>query len=493
MRKKYVFITYGSERIKGVQTKAINIAGYLPKEETIVINHGDSSWLKQGGLEVYEINFDTFDSPNNIDDTLRKYLEEADVIIYCDFPTNMALAMSIFWYVYKNLKTPLCICENIYNESQFQDKIYSIFYKLSDLMLLTGLSLFQNYVSKFPKALLIPPFFSDFSNDMSFYKNRIVDNLNIKNKNNKIIFYIAYNQKVFDVSQKIIQSLRGYPVNQVLIATSKPEDQNNRNLENVYTITKKVGISEMRDYILGSDIVVCKFGYQQVIESLSLGKPTIATGDSGLKKSWLDKRIDNVFIYSPQYSQAIQNEITKLIEDENYYKNRVREIRLLHNQKFNGAKISASQIQSIAATKKTSRQQLPKTLLIAFNTKDNLQKIKDILGKEMFILPIIISNRFSERDFGYPKGKKPLVEALQDINLYHRQSFLDPSFSLVLNFSEVAYHGIGPILPFYNDLLMTVEKLLKLSDKIYIVGQEAKIFFDSMINRLGLRGKILCV
>jgi len=493
MRKKYVFITYGSERIKGVQTKAINIAEYLPKQEVLVINHGDSSWLKDAGLDTYDINFDTFDSTSNINRNLKKYLEKASVIIHCDFPTNMPLEATMFWYVYKNLKTPICICENIYNESQFQDKIYSIFYKLSDLMLLTGLGLFQDYVSKFPKALLIPPFFSDFSNDMSFYKNKVIDNLNIKNKNNKIIFYIAYNQKVFDISQKIIESLRGYPVNQVLIATSKPEDQNNLNLENVYAITKKVGISEMRDYILGSDIVVCKFGYQQVLESLSLGKPAIAIGDSGLRKSWLDRRIDNAFIYNPQYSEAIFNELTKLIKDDLYYKNKVEEIKLLHNQKFNGAKMCADAIMKIAQNKSANRPTLQKKLLLSFNTKENLKKIKDIVRKEMFIFPIIVSNRFAERDFGYPKGKKPLVENLQDFDLDNRHDFLDPSFSLLLNFSKVAYHGIGPILPLYDDFLMTLEKLLRLSDKIYIVGQEAKIFFENIIKRLSLKRKIIFV
>lgn len=493
MRKKYVFITYGSERIKGVQTKAINISEYLPKNEVLVINHGDSSWLKDVGLEVYQINFDTFDSPANIDPTLKKYLDQADVIIYCDFPTNMPLEALMFWYVYKNLKTPICICENIYNESQFQGKIYSIFYQLSDLMLLTGLSLFQNYVSKFPKALLIPPFFSDFSNDMSFYKNRVIDNLNIKNKNNKIIFYIAYNQKVFDISQKIIESLRGYPVNHVLITTSKPQQQSNIDLDNLYTITKKVGISEMRDCILGSDIVVCKFGYQQILESLSIGKPTIAVGDSGLKKSWLDRRIDNAFIYNPQYSEAIFNELTKLIKDELYYKNKVEEIKLLHNQKFNGAKMCADAIMKIAQKKSPSRPKLQKKLLLSFNTKENLKKIKDIIRKEMFIFPIIVSSRFAERDFGYPKGKKPLVETLQDLDLYDRQDFLDPSFYLLLNFSKVAYHGIGPILPFYDNLLMTLEKLLKLSDNIYIVGQEAKIFFENIIKRLSLKRKTIFV
>jgi len=37
----YLFFIYGSKRIKGVQTKAINIINFLPREEILIINHGD--------------------------------------------------------------------------------------------------------------------------------------------------------------------------------------------------------------------------------------------------------------------------------------------------------------------------------------------------------------------------------------------------------------------------------------------------------------------
>lgn len=113
----YLFFIYGSKRIKGVQTKAINIINFLPREEVLIINHGDSTWLEKHNLPVINLNYNRFFFPTNTpeDIKLKEYIDSAKVIIFCDFPTNMSLPSLIFWYVYKNLKKPICVFDNIYN------------------------------------------------------------------------------------------------------------------------------------------------------------------------------------------------------------------------------------------------------------------------------------------------------------------------------------------------------------------------------------------
>lgn len=490
MKKKYVFVTYGSKRIKGVQTKVINIAKTLPKDEVIIINHGDNSWIKLSGFEVYNINFNTFDLANKlIDKKLLDYIKEAKMVIFGDFPTNMLLELMIFWHTYKNTNIPICICDNIYNSSQFKNKIYSLFYSLSDLMLLSGLNMFQPYLKNFPKAKLIPPFFSAPNNNQKFYRKMLLQEANVPDRGQKIIFHIAYNEKVFNLVKKIITNLKYTNIIHIVIApTSMAIDQNK--FKNTYLLTKKIDEEIIGHYIFASDIIICKFGYQQLIESLSLFKPTIAVGDSGLKKFWLDKNLSKAFLYFPTYSKKLVQHLEKLIIDENYYLKTINLIKNLHNGTYDGAKRAANIIKSFK--KPNKRRVLPaKKLLLSFNTKSNLIKIKKIIKNELFIFPVIISNKFAERDFEYTKTSNPQVDNLSKFSYIDNQDYLDSSFSMIFSFSPIAYHSLGPVLPYVNLIIKTIEKLIQESQKIYLVGPEAQIFFKNIILRLKAQFKVI--
>jgi|YNPBryunderm2012_1023409.scaffolds.fasta_scaffold02378_3 hypothetical protein len=483
----YLFFIYGSKRIKGVQTKAINIINFLPREEVLIINHGDSTWLEKHNLPVINLNYNRFFFPTNTpeDIKLKEYIDSAKVIIFCDFPTNMSLPSLIFWYVYKNLKKPICVFDNIYNTKQFKEKLYNIFYHLADLILLTGINYFQSYLKKFKKAVLIPPFFEAYNQDTSFYRNKVAETFKIKNKERKNILYIAYNEKVFNFVKKMISKIDFSDINHLLITPSHINDDElsllrEKNKENIYLIKEKLNQNEIRDLILASDIVITKFGYQQVLEVLSLQKPLITVADSGLKKNWLDKNIANTFPFFPKFNYYCLNYFKKLIKDEIFYKKIVSKIEKLHNNEFNGAKIAASEIIKLKNKKITKRFSPQKTLIIAFNTKKNIQKVKKVIEKEIFALPIIISNRFAERDFDYPKGKKPLLEKLENFNFCIKDEIINNSFSFILNFSPIAYHGFSMIYPYLDQISKLILNLMERSDKIYFIGPETRAFFYSI-------------
>lgn len=481
--KKYIFVTYGSTRIKGVQTKAINIAKYLPPEEVLIINHGDSSWLKASKLDVYEMNFNVFAQPTDIDTTLASYLSNASIIIYCDFPANMMLSYLIFWYAYYKLHIPIVICDNIYRNHQFKLKTYALFYKLCDMMLLTGVSLFQSYLDGFPKSRLIPPYFSNPQSDTNVYRKKLADSLQIKDISRKNILYVTYNRKAFEIGKKIIQASAKLSANHIIITPFDiTENEKNELLTyNSYLITEIIERERMRDFMIGSDIVICKFGYQQLLESLSLGKPTIAVGDSGLKKSWLDTEIQNSFKYYETFNDNLLAHLEKLITDNAYYENSTIRIKKLHNGIFEGGKLSAEFIKQTATKKIREREYIQKKLLVTFNTQENIEKSRKIFKKELFILPIIVTNLFSERDFGYPKGEYPLVKTLDDFSFAEKDNFLNDSFALHISSSPIAYFGFAPVFPFMEDFLSGVEKIVRQSDVIYIVGKEAKSFFHALI------------
>jgi len=488
MTNKYLFITYGSKRIKGVQTKAIHTANFLPKDEVLVINHGDDSWLKHAGLKVYNLNYNAFELPNLYDSIVLKHIKEAKVITFCDFPTNMLMEYLIFYYAYKNLKTPICIFDNIYNSKQLDDKIYSIFYKLSDLMLLSGISYFGSYIQSFKKAIIIPPFFETPTKNEKFYREKLIKQLKIKNENAKIILYIAYNEKVLNITKDILNNLSNQNFYHIVLTTSPKIKLDAKNVE---VVKKEIGRETMRDYILASDLVIAKFGYQQLLEGLSLKKPIIVVGDSGLSKDWLDEEIRSSFFFYKDFSSQLINQIRELLTNDKLYANTLSKIQKLHDGKFDGAKIAASAIKQLAKRQISKRVLPPKIIALTFNTKENLKRLYEVLEKELFVLPIIISERFAERDFGYPKGTKPLVTSLQKLTFTKKAEVINPSSFLLFNFSEQAYHGFAPLFPFTKHLFEVFETMLKISDKVYLVGEEAKSFFKHIIKRLNKNQDII--
>ncbi len=493
MRKFYVFVTYGSLRIRGVQTKAVRISSLLPKDEVLIINHGDSSWLKITGAQIYETNFNSIESSETMDPKLKDILSEAKAVIFCDFPTNMIFSSTIFWYVYSKTNTPLCVCDNIYSNDQFENKIYKIFYKLSDLTLLTGLGMFTEYLSQFPKAKLIPPFFPPFNFGRQYYRE-LLDSAWKINPNQKIVLYVAYNMKVFEISKQISQNLNSPDIYHIIIIPpniNNAEKEKLKKTKNLTVIEREIGYIEMRDLMAGSDIIVCKFGYQQLIESLSLGKPTITIGDSGLGKYWLDKKLQDVFEFFPEYSEKIIDLIKKLIQDNEFYAKTTEKISLTHTGKFDGAVVAAEAVKKLAEKLIPQRLKLSSNVLFAFNTKENIVKAREIIQKELFILPIIISNKFAERDFGYGKENNPLISDLTQFNFAKKLEYLNSSSFLLFEFSEIAYHGIGPLLPHLNLLTMAIEKLMISSEKIFLIGDEANTFFSQMISRNSLQNKVV--
>lgn len=493
--KKYLFITYGNARIKGVQTKAINIAKHLPTEEVLIINHGDSTWLKQTGIDIYDMDFNVFNEPTEIDPKLSTYLENASVLIYCDFPANMPLSYLVFWYAYNKLTVPIVICDNIYSSQQFDLKSYALFYALSDRMLLTGLSVFEKYLNLFPKARLIPPYFSTPNSDSNVYKKKLIESLQIKDTTRKNILYITYNRKAFDVAMQIVLESRHLLINHIII--TPPDitgaEKNELIAANSYLILQKQDIEGVRDLISSCDVVICKFGYQQLLESLSLGKPTITIGDSGLGKTWLDPEIQKCFEYFETYNKDLLMYLEKLVQDADYYANMSADIKNLHNNTFEGGKLSADIIMQEAARKITNRKQIEKKILLTFNTKTNIQKAKEIFNKELFLLPIIITNRFAERDFGYPKGEFPLVDSLHDFSFANSQDILDLSFAMHFQFSPTAYFGLAPLFPFIGNFIAEFKKLIQESSTIYIVGSEAENFFQLMINNAGKKQSVIYI
>ena len=131
----------------------------------------------------------------------------------------------------------------------------------------------------------------------------MAETFKIKNKERKNILYIAYNEKVFNFVKKMISKIDFSDINHLIITPSHINDGELMNLKkknskNIYFIKEKLNQNEIRDLILASDIVITKFGYQQVLEVFSLKKPLIAALIADLRKIGLTKIFQHFPIFS---------------------------------------------------------------------------------------------------------------------------------------------------------------------------------------------------
>src|SRR3990167_7876062 len=139
----HLILTYGEKGMRGVQVRGLRIAQSFSPNEVVIVNDGESEWLKGQGYTVFDYPLKQFISLQRIEkDLFERYKPKS--VIFSDLPTNHITQASIA-IIANNYQVPVIITENYYSKKQFNEYSFKNNIALADLVLLNGLSSFQRF------------------------------------------------------------------------------------------------------------------------------------------------------------------------------------------------------------------------------------------------------------------------------------------------------------------------------------------------------------
>lgn len=466
----YIFITYGSKDIRGVQIRGLRVAEYFDKKDVVFWNSGDGKIIKKEGYRRNAININFLGLIENV-----RFPKNTKAIIFCDLPTNKAYQISVLLAANKK-KIPCVVLDNIYNFSQLKEKSFSNILQYCDCLALNGLSYF-NKAEKFnEKIKIIPPLMKKYAIDEKYIK--LIKNKYKIKENKEIILSIGYNKDTLEKILKIAKVFEKSKPNLVFIIPGnfkKPVSCKN--------VIKVPFLKEKELYCLMhlSNLVISKFAYLQLLEILALKKIVIAVGARGLKPEWLEKSLLGAIPYYPEIDLKSLEAIGKLLDKSSpQRKNLQSKVNRIHDGSMDGGKIIADLIDKAVYAQKKS----DKIILFAVDKKEEIDIAKKVMRDNAFILPVIISAPWfsSIQNFFLKNGSRQLFDFWQG-----EKDILPCSFSLLMNFYPSSFHSFSQILPFYDIMVKNIRKLAEDSDKIIVIGEETELLLKNIL--IGLKYK----
>lgn len=456
----YIFITYGREGMRGVQVRAIRIAQAFPKNEVLFLNSGDDTWLKNFGYNVTAVDLEKFTDPSktNLPDDTR-------CLIFPDLPTNRAGQLAYLLAARKK-KIPVVVVDNLYSAAQLDTKPFKNVLAYADKLYLLGLSFLKDKIVD-PKITLVPPLINKQDTSAQEAKNMVCTEFGYS-PDKPLVLAEVYNREVFEISRQIAEK---YPDVQFIFLGSQEEAF--ANVKPAGT----VGSEKIVSLTLAADLVLCKLGYQQVLEVLALGKPLIVLGsERGLQESWLDPRMKAVLPEYTSFTPELTDLFEKLLLNRDFRKTRLMEIENLHNGSFDAVFTISQGIRTASFSEKI----LPKTVLLAL-LDNNLAAVKKIMKEKQFVLPVLFSYALG----AHAENRRMLQDLkLADVSAETDFPAIRPDFSLIANFSPHSTHSFAQVTPFYEDLYAALKNLLVSADKIIVAGEKTKQYFSELLGMI---------
>lgn len=455
---KYLFISYGLPGWRGVQMRAIKVANEFDKKNVIFWNAYDSNFIKKAGFAVKTIN-QGFKDPEKI------YLpKDLKAVVFADFPTNELSNFAIYLAA-KNKKVPVFVLDNIYRRHQLTEGVYKYFYENSTKLLLNGPSLFQKYAKK---AKIVAPFITYRKSGNE--KDHLLDKFEI-DKKNLIIFGVGYNniilKKIELLHKKISKEL---PVT-TLIAGVENLKESKRVQDIIYL--PFLYQDEFHQYMSGSDIVVTKFGYLQILEALSLAKPVICLGEGGYllrTPNLIDKALQDVIVFDPELkSNSTVNYIRKFYRNYKFREKQTEKIRNLEGGRINGAtEIKRIIEKDLSRKKKIKNRKDKKILILGLNSEfGNVEKDMAKIKGEKCIIHFIMPDK-SDSIMKKRPDEEILNSKIETLFSEQENEMLPHSFKKVYLFSRRRYDGLVDIGSWYYDIVSEIKLLVSKSDMVYI-------------------------
>lgn len=229
-------------------------------------------------------------------------------------------------------------------------------------------------------------------------------------------------------------------------------------------------------------MVLTKFGFLQILESLALGKPTVIVGEAGA----LLQNKDNL---DPLYRKLLETEhlsdteevfkyFEQLIHDTEFRSKKSNDIKRAHDGSLQGAKKAAELIQTLILrnTKRISRKKL------AILVNEEIVEKQAWLKEESGVYPLCIvwaTPQQLEVIKRLPEylGKTPL----RDIQQHTTNELFPSAFKELYVFSHRKYDGFIAIDRWYDLWIHRFELLIQHADEIYISNQGLTLFEQLLV------------
>jgi hypothetical protein len=222
-----------------------------------------------------------------------------------------------------------------------------------------------------------------------------------------------------------------------------------------------------------SKMILGKRGYLQILESLTLKKPIICLGHfKGFEDDWLDEKLKEVVPHFSNYSRKLINHISFLLKDSSARNKYLKKIEKLHDGSFNGDE----KIAKIIRKTRFHPLKIKPVSLISLALPQELKKVKEMIQKEDFLLPILISIPY------FYKYKTRQKNVSYD-NIIPRKDLLRFGFNWTIHFGPHDYYSISQIYPWFDFLINHLEKIIKESYKVYIIGNRTADFIKPLISK----------
>lgn len=443
--------------------RAIRMAQYFDKKEVLFWNMYDSAFIESFGFTV-ETKHPSLYNPLNI-----IFPHGVDVVVFGDVPSNELFEYCIYRAALLQHKK-IVLCEQMMRRGQFQEPIFNRFVQNADLVLVNALSAF--YPQTTDKIKLVPP---QIETQLSIdTKTEICQKYAIP-ADATILFGAGYHPAVFKKVQQLTRNLELKNYNFYTIL-SGPTAQSPRKHGRLITIPPVTGDDYFK-LLYSADIVLLKFGFLQILESLALHKPTVVLGEAGQvlqNPAALDPIFQNSLFVTDQLTEKTQNYIERLLRDPAHRKTLVQRLKRIHNGEIFGAQKAAVAIKKLAHQKSTKRLVMPKRLAILVNNEmfekaEWLRKNPDIypLG---FIAPMPTTQEVLKR---IPTDL--FIRPIRDFQVDQTNELLPHSFRQLFVFSRRKYDGFVDIFPWFEDWVAMIELLIARSDEIYLTEQGMKV------------------
>ena len=476
---KYLFITYGEPGWRGVQIRALRMANYLPREEVLFWNMYDSSIITEWNFDVETKNAGLTD-PLSI--TFPKGIE---VVIFSDLPSNELFEYAVYRAAIRE-KKKIVICEQLYRRGQMKESAFAAYVRQSDLFLVNALSSFRDEETETVK--IIPPQIeidiSDNATTIIRKKYNIPDDM-------PILFGSGYHEGIFNKILDLREKLIAENVRFFTIISGHDAIQKSTNKDNLLILPYTVG-DEYFQLLKAADVVVVKFGFLQILESLALHKPTIILGEAGAvlqQEGVLDQTITDSVLLDNNLSQDTITHIGHLLSDLNFRKEEIKKLTAIHDGSIYGARKGAKYIVDLTYRLPKKTETISKKCVIFFNDEliahsDWLHANTDIYPLS-FIMTVPTELQSMKR---FPEGL--LDTTLSKLQMDRQGAIIQDSFSEIMLFSKRKAHGFTQLSSWFDTWLKHIVDIITVADEIYVTDKGKKMI-DPLLDYYLLQKKVI--
>ncbi len=462
-KPKYLFITYGEPGWRGVQMRGIRMAQYFNRDEVLFWNMFDSDFIRGFGYTV-EDKHQSIQHPKDI-----VFPESLEAIIFTDIPTNEFFQYSVYQAALKH-SFKVVICDQVYGRNQFKTGTFSKVIKNSDLFLLNSVSFFKFIENK--KIKIIPPQIEyELNSDV---KREMIQKYKIP-QNSRIIFGVGYHEKVLEKIIQIAEALRKPHPNTFFIISGANDQKELIQKDNYIILPFNIGDDYFK-ILYTADILLVKFGFLQILESLALHKPTIVLGEAGYVLRYrdvVDEAYKEVLKFYPEITDETFSYIEKLISDESFLKEVVEKTKKIHNGELFGGRKAAEEIKKLISAKSV-RNTYPKKLAVFVN--DEITQYASWLQKQEDVYPLNFVVAMPTDKMAVKRVPPSIVSIpIKQLQFDHLDEALPHSFKELVVFSERKLDGFVDIFPWYDSWVEHMEKLIVEADTIHITDKGLQI------------------